>query len=95
VITSQESNQQYLTDQGSDRAKAYQVLVEQLGTYSKDLRNLESANLVNDAQRVVSNLRTTQEHDRKEVKEQIAEQACHLIDSTASYQNLTDDLQRS
>jgi len=95
VITSQESNQQYLTDQGSDRAKAYQVLVEQLGTYSKDLRNLESANLVNDAQRVVSNLRTTQEHDRKEVKEQIAEQAHHLIDSTTSYQNLTDDLQRS
>jgi len=31
---------------GSDQAKVYQVLVEQLGTYSKDLRNLERVRLL-------------------------------------------------
>ena len=49
----------------SDLAKAYQVLVEQLGMYSKDLRNLESVNPINDAQWVLSILRATQERDRK------------------------------
>ena len=38
---------------GSDRARAHQVLVEQLGTYSWDLRNLEKISLVADAQRVL------------------------------------------
>ena len=45
----------------SDRAKVYQVLVEQLGTYSKDLKSLENANLVADTQWVSDNLRATQE----------------------------------
>ena len=70
------------------------MLVEQLGTYSKDLRNMESSNLVNDAQQVLSKLRATQEREWKEVKEQIAKQAHHLNDSKASYQNLTDDPQK-
>ena len=41
---------------GSDRARAHQVLVEQLGTYSRDLRNLERVSLVADAQRISKNL---------------------------------------
>ena len=63
--------------------------------YLKDLKNLESTNLVEDTQQVLSNLHVTQERERKEVKEQIANQARHLNDSMASYQNLIDDLQRS
>ena len=72
----------------------YQMLVEHLGTYLKDLRNLESTNPVDNAQVVLNNLRAIQEHERKEVEEQIAEHACHLNDFKVSYQNLTDDLQR-
>jgi len=79
--------------EGSDRAKAYQVLGEQLRMYLKNPRNLESTNLVDDAQHSLSDLHAAQERDRKEVEEQIAEQACHLVDSKASYQNLTNNLQ--
>ena len=76
---------------GSEQAQAYQMLVEQLGMYLKDLKNLESTNPVEDAQRVLSNLHTFQEHERKEVEEQIVEQARHRNDSGANYQNLIDD----
>ena len=62
--------------------------------YSKDLRNLESSNPVNNAHWVLSNLRATQKYDWKEVEEQIAEQARHLNDAEVNYQNLTNDLQR-
>ena len=68
------------------------MLVEQLGTYSKELRILENASLVDAAQQVLSNLRAAQEYNRKKVEEQIAEQTHHLDDSKASYQTLTDDL---
>ena len=69
---------------GSDGAKAHQVLVEQLRIYLKDLRNLESANFVNNAQQVSNGLRATKEQERKEVEEQIAEEV-HFDDSKASY----------
>ena len=69
------------------------MLVEQLGTYSRDLRNLERVNLVANAQRVSENLRVNQEHEQKEIEEWIAEEARSFDDSKASYQNLTDDLQ--
>ena len=75
--------------------QAYQVLVEQLEMYLKDLRNPESINPIDDAQRVLSNHRSTQEYERKKIEVQIAVQSCHLNDSKARYQNLTDDLQRS
>ena len=45
---------------GSDRVAVY-TLVEQLGTYSKDLRNLEKANLIVDAQWVSEDIRIRQE----------------------------------
>jgi len=76
---------------GSEQAQGYQMLVEQLGMYLKDLKNLESTNPVEEAHRVLSNLRTSQEHEQKEVEEQIVEQARHLDDSGANYQNLIDD----
>ena len=71
------------------------MLIEQLGMYLKDLMNLESTNPIEDAQQILINLRATKEHEWTEVGEQIAEHACHLNDSRASYQNLTNDLQRS
>ena len=53
---------------------------------------MESVNPVNDAQKVLSNLRATQENDRNEVEEQIVKQARHLNDFKANYQNMIDDL---
>ena len=70
---------------GSDRTKTHHVLVEQLRMYSKDLRHLKSANPISKAQQVLNSLRTTQEQERKEVKEQIAEEAYYLDDSKVSY----------
>jgi len=71
--------------EASDPAKVYQVLVEQLGTYSKDLRNLERVSPIVDAQQVSENLRTTQERERKEIEEQIAECTHNIDDSRVSY----------
>ena len=73
----------------------HQVLVEQLGMYSRELRDLERVSPIDDAQWVSEDLRGNQERERKEIKEQIVEEARCLEDSKASYQNLTDDLQRS
>ena len=50
----------------------YQVLVEQFGTYSKDLRSLKRVSPVADAQRVSEDLRVNQEWKRKEIEERIA-----------------------
>ena len=54
-----------------------------------------STNLIDDAQQVLCHLLAIQKCERKEFEGQIAEQACYLDDSKASYQKLTDDLQRS
>ena len=75
--------------------KAHQVLVEQLRMYSRDMSNLESANPFTNTQQVLDSLHANQERERKEVEEQIAEEVRHLDDSKASYQNLTEGLQRS
>ena len=81
--------------EGSDRTAVYQELVEKLGAYSKDLRNLERANLVTDAQRVSEDLRIMQEQERKEIEARIAECAYYIETSKVSYQGLTDDLHQS
>ena len=77
---------------GSDWAKVYQVLVKKLGTYSKDLRNLERVSLVIDAQRVSEDLRIKQERERQEIKERIAACTCHNDYSRVSFQSLIDDV---
>ena len=46
-----------------DRMTVYQALFEKLGTYSKDLKNLERANLVVDAQWVSEDLHIRQEQE--------------------------------
>jgi len=60
---------------------------------SRNLWNLENANLVSEAQHVSNSLRVTQEREQKEVEEQIGEEGRCLDDSKASYQNLSNDLQ--
>ena len=70
----------------------YQALVQQLGTNSKDLRNLERANLVTDAQWVLEDLCIKQEQKQKEVEARIAECAYYIDTFKVSNQGLTDDL---
>ena len=70
---------------GSDRAKVYQACMEQLGSYSVDLWNIENANLVNAAQLVLSNLRAEHEYLYEEAEKRLAEQACNLDETRTSY----------
>jgi len=77
---------------GSDQAKAYLALVEQLGICLKELRVLENANAVNEARLMLNKLLAAQECERKEIEEQMAEEARHF---TASYQRLVDDFRES
>jgi len=47
--------------------------VEQLGTCLKELRTLEGASPMSEAQVVLGKLLAAQEHERKEIEEKIAE----------------------
>jgi len=76
-------------------AVVYQALVEQLGTYSNDLRNLERANPTADAQRASEELHINQEEEQMEIEEQIAECIRHIDIFRISYQGLTDDIHQS
>ena len=60
---------------GSERAKVYQARMEQLGSYSLDLQNLESTNLVIAAHLVLGNLRAEQEHLHEEAEKEIAKKS--------------------
>ena len=55
------------------------MLVERLGMYSKELRNLEGANPLVAAQQVSENLCISQEWEQKEIEEQIAKEAIVLM----------------
>jgi len=54
------------------------MLVEQLGSHLKELKTLENAGSIDEAQTILSKLLAAQEHERKEMEEQIAEEARHL-----------------
>jgi len=56
----------------------YLTLVEQLGICLKELRTLEKASPMDEAQSTLNKLLTTQEHERKEIEKQMAEEARHL-----------------
>ena len=75
-----------------NHATVYQALLEQLGTYSEDLRNVERAFAAADAQQMSEDLHIRQEHERKEIAEQIVECACYINTSRVNYQRLIDDL---
>ena len=71
------------------------VLVEQLGMCLKELRTMKNANTVNGTRLMLNKLLTDQERERKEIEEQMAEEACHFNEFTASYQRLVDDAKES
>jgi len=54
------------------------VLVEQLGSYLKELKVLKNTNSIDEARSTLSKLLAAKEHDRKDMDEQIAEEAHHL-----------------
>jgi len=80
---------------GSNCVIVYQALVELLGTYWRDHRNLKRDNLVADAQRVSKDLYIKQEQERREIEERIAECTHHIDTFRISYQGLIDDLHQS
>jgi len=59
----------------SDQAEAYLTLVKQLGICLKELKTLKSANLMDEARLVLNKLLAAQECERKEIEEQMAEEA--------------------
>ena len=54
------------------------MLVEQLGSLLKDLKTLENAGSMDEAWSTLSKLLAAQEHERKEIEEQMAEETRHL-----------------
>jgi len=79
----------------SEQAKAYLMLVEQLGICLKELKTLEKASLVDKARLMLNKLLAAQECERKEIKEQMAEKARHLNDFQATNQRLVDGSRES
>ena len=71
------------------------MLVEQLGICLKELRTLEKVSPLDEARSMLDKLLNAQEHERKEIEEQMAEEAHHLNDFQASYQRLVDDFRES
>ena len=54
------------------------MLVEQLGSHLKELKTMENAGSMDVARSILSKLLATQEHERKEIEEQMDEEARHL-----------------
>ena len=71
------------------------MLVEQLGSHLKDLKTLENAGSMDEARSVLSKLLAAQEYERKEIEEQIAEEAHHLQRFQADHQRLISDSKES
>ena len=71
------------------------MLVEQLGSHLRELKSLENAGSVNEARTTLSKLLAAQEHERKEMEEQIAEETRHLQCSQANHQRLLGDFKES
>ena len=57
----------------SEQARAYLILVEQLGICLKELRTLENASPMDEARLMLNKLLTAQECQWKEMEEQMAE----------------------
>ena len=77
------------------QARACLMLVEQLGTHLKELKTLENAGSVDEARITLGKLLIAQEHERKEMEEQIAEEGRHLQHLQADHQRLISDSKES
>ena len=71
------------------------MLVEQLGSHLKELKTLENACSMDEARSTLSKLLAAQEYERKEIEEQMAEEARHLQHFQADYQRLIGDSKES
>jgi len=71
------------------------MLVEQLGICLRELKTLKTASSMDETRSTLSKLLATQEHERKEMEEQMAEEAHHLHNFQADYQRLVDDSRES
>ena len=71
------------------------MLVEQLRSHLKELKTLENAGSVDEARTTLSKLLAAQEHERKEMEEQIAKEARRLQHFQADHQRLIDDSKES
>ena len=60
------------------QARAYLVLVEQLGSCLRELKTLEKAISMDEARSMLGKLLAAQERERKEMEEQMAEEARNL-----------------
>jgi len=79
----------------SEQVRVHLTLVEQLGICLKELKTLEKVSLVDEARLMLNKFLIIQECERKEMEEQMAEEARHLNDFQASYQRLVDDSRES
>ena len=70
------------------QARAYLTLVEQLGICLRELKTLEKASPMDKAHLMLGKLIAAQEYERKEMEEQMIEEACHLQHFQADYQRL-------
>ena len=61
-----------------EQVRTYLTLVEQLGRYLRDLKTLAKASSMDEARLILSKLLATQEHERKEMEEQMAEETRYL-----------------
>ena len=80
---------------GPSQARACLMLVEQLGSDLKELKSLEDAGSVHEAQATLNRLLAAQEQERKEMEERIAEETHHLQHFQADHQRLTGDSRES
>ena len=71
------------------------MLVEQLGSHLKELKALENAGSMDEARSTLSKILAAQEHERKEIEEQMAEEVCHIQNFQADYQRRVGDQKES
>ena len=71
------------------------MLVEQLGSHLRELKSLENAGSVDETRTTQSKLLAAQEHERKEMEEQMAEETRHLQHFQADHQRLIGDSKES
>ena len=71
------------------------MLVEQLRSHLKEFKTLENAGSVDEARITLSKLLTAQEHEQKEMEEQIAEETRYLQHFQADHQRLIGDSKES
>ena len=77
------------------QARAYLVLVEQLGSCLRELKTLEKVSSMDEARSMLGKLLATQEHERKEIEEQMAEEARHIQHFQTDYDRRVGDQKES